>query len=175
MIDIKKLADECGLLTPEVGVREGSYSQLKQFAEAYHSAIFEHSEPVAETAGNSVKWLHKRLSNFPCGIKLYTTPSNAASKIVALQAEVNELREALESCKSALVEVYNDESVPKDLRQIADESHGIAKCALAATTAQCLQEHDTKILQDALKERSLKENKYFSDKVLNDFYDSVKG
>lgn len=47
-------------------------------------------EPVAETAGNSVKWLHKRLSNFPCGIKLYTAPPDQAR-------EIEELKEIIKS------------------------------------------------------------------------------
>jgi hypothetical protein len=88
MIDIENLADDCGL-------KEVNYIQLKQFAEAYHKAKCEQAEPVAETAGNSVKWLHKRLSNLPCGIKLYKAPPDQTAEIERLKVRERKLVEVV--------------------------------------------------------------------------------
>lgn len=57
--------------------------------------------------------------------------NNFLTEIVRLELDNNRLREALQDSKSALVEFCNDETIPKDLNEIANESYEVAKQALS--------------------------------------------
>lgn len=107
-----------------------------------HAAILESSKRISALEGE-VAELKEKLQHAEMAAEAEAKFADEFNlKIKELKANNHDLREALESCKSALVEVYNDESVPKDLRQIADESHCISKQALLATPAESLQAHD---------------------------------
>ena len=78
MIDIEKLADEFFEFPDENNKQYVTFFSAKLFAEAYHKAMCEQSEIVAElqTAISWIKYITglNNLDNLPSGTKLYTTP-----------------------------------------------------------------------------------------------------
>ena len=78
MIDIEKLADEFFEFPDENNKQYVTFFSAKLFAEAYHKAMCEQSEIVAElqTAISGIKYITglNNLDNLPSGTKLYTTP-----------------------------------------------------------------------------------------------------
>ena len=129
---------------PQLDFENARHVFCEGFDRGYIAATTEANKRIAE--------LDSEVAELKVDINEYIKISGIqASEITELQADNNRLREALESCKSALVEVYNDDSVPKDLREIADESHVLAKQALSATPAESLQAHDNEVIEKCAK------------------------
>lgn len=129
-IDIEKLADEFLHGADRNGAYYGYADDLKQFAEAYAAKVLEDKErEIAE---------------------LKTTVRSDNSKVIAaLNAHINDLREALEDTNTRLnemVDVFYKGSTAADRKRIADNFELLSK-----TPAQSLQEHDNEVIEKCAK------------------------
>ena len=118
MIDIEKLADEILEKIHPYDNWVGSVNDLELFAESYAAKVLEEKErEIAE---------------------LKTTVRSDNSKVIAaLNAHINDLREAFRKIRSCYGDGY--------------EVDNIARQALSKTPAQSLQEHENEVIERCAK------------------------